>query len=99
MGVPTAGRKIAFKLMESVTSGKIESVYKCAVDIYQDGSGFSGVFRVLNSRIRNVTEVRDLESLPGTVSSTCGNLSNFVWLVWAGLNAICCFDIDIHRGI
>jgi hypothetical protein len=87
VGQEKLGEDIASELSSSVWSGDPRRVLKCAIEVFVRNIGVGGIFCAINNRLRDVKGSLKPEAVGKAVSSSCGDLSNFVWLAWAGLNA------------
>jgi hypothetical protein len=92
-GLGVLAHVISNELQNAAKSGKSKSlcayaVCRKALDIYSQESGIGKFFYIVNSRLRRVKSIENpsLDSFMRAVTESCGDLADFVRLVWEGLN-------------
>jgi ankyrin repeat protein len=86
-------RVISSELQNAAKSGRSKSlnayeVCRKALELYLRDSGLGKLSYVVNSRLRRVRSIRspDRAEFARAVTESCGDLADFVRLVWEGLN-------------
>jgi hypothetical protein len=92
-GLGAQARVISSELQSAAKLGKSKSLVaydlcRKALELYLRENGIGGFFYILNSMLRKVQSIRspNRAEFAGAVTEACGDLSDFIRLVWDGLN-------------
>jgi hypothetical protein len=109
-GLGEQAQVISNELQSAAKTGKSRSLcaYEIcckALELYSRWSGFGELFYIVNSRLRRVASIRrsTRSEFTAALTDSCGALTDFVRLVWEGLN--CEFpdtprrEAMIYRGV
>jgi hypothetical protein len=92
-GLGAQARMISSELQNAARSGKRKSlsaydICRKALALYSRENGIGRFFYIVNSMLRRVRSIRSPvpEGFVRAVTESCGDLSDFVRLMWEGLN-------------
>ena len=93
-------RAIARELRLVMKTGAPDKVCRRALEIFVRNCDTGGILRCMNSRLRSIptSHPEDSNGLVTSVSTACGDLSNFIWLIWAGMKTSK-LDGPLFRGV